>query len=56
MSSVELVVVGAGADLVRRWRDLAHTHRVTLRDFDRFDSALAHAFERAGLNVIRRPT
>lgn len=56
MSTVELVMVGAGEELLRRWRDLAQTHQVTLRDFDRFDSALAHAFQRAGLNVIRRPT
>ncbi len=56
MSTVELVMVGAGEDLLRRWRDVAHTCQVALRDFDRFDSALAHAFQRAGLNVIRRPT
>lgn len=56
MSTVELLVVGAGADLVRRWRDHAHGHQVTLRDFDRVDTALSHAFQRAGLNVIRRTT
>jgi hypothetical protein len=56
MSTVELLVVGAGADLVRRWRDHAHGHQVTLRDFDRVDTALAHAFQRAGLKVIRRTT
>lgn len=56
MSTVEMCVVGAGAELLRRWRDMAQPHQVTLRDFDRFDTALSHAFQRAGLNVIRRTT
>jgi len=56
MSTVEMLVIGGAAELVRRWRDLAHGHQVTLRDFDRFDTALSHAFQRAGLNVIRRTT
>lgn len=54
MSTVELVLVGAGGETLERWRGQARTHNVTLRDFDRFDAALAHAFQRAGLNVIRR--
>jgi hypothetical protein len=56
MATVELLVIGAGAEVVGRWRDLAHTQQVTLREFDRFDTALSHAFQRAGLNVIRRTT
>lgn len=56
MSTVEMLVVGGAVDLVRRWRDLAHGHQVTLRDFERVDTALSHAFQRAGLNVIRRTT
>jgi hypothetical protein len=54
MSTVELCVVGAHADQLRRWRDTGQSHQVAIRDFDRFDTALAHAFQRAGLNVIRR--
>jgi hypothetical protein len=56
MSTVELLVIGASAELLGRWRDLAQTQQATLRDFDRVDTALSHAFQRAGLNVIRRAT
>lgn len=54
MSTVELLLVGAEGETLERWRRVAGTHNVTLRDFDRFDAALSHAFQRAGLNVIRR--
>jgi hypothetical protein len=54
MSTVELLMVGAGPEILARWRDLAGSHNVKLRDFDRFDGALAHAFQNAGFNVIRR--
>ncbi len=56
MSTVELIVVGAPAELAARWRDLALTRGVGLHACERFDAALARALERAGLNVIRRPS
>ncbi len=54
MAPVELVIVGAGSEILARWGDQAQSHGVTVRGFDRFDAALTHAFQRAGLNVIRR--
>lgn len=54
MSTVELILVGASGEPLERWRGMARSQNVTLRDFDRFDAALAHAFARAGLAVIRR--
>jgi hypothetical protein len=56
LSTVELVLVGVGEDLVGRWRDQGVASGVKLRAFDRIDTALTHAFQRAGLNVIRRPS
>lgn len=54
MSTVELVVVGGSGETLERWKTIARNNNVTLRDFERFDSALAHGLQRAGLNVIRR--
>jgi hypothetical protein len=54
MSTVELVLVGAGGETLERWRGVARSQNVTLRDFERFDGALTHAYQRAGLNLIRR--
>lgn len=56
MSTVELVLIGAGGETLERWQGTARSQNVTLRDFERFDAALAHAFQRAGLNVVRRST
>jgi hypothetical protein len=54
LASVDVVVVGLTAEVTPRWRGMAQSQNIALRDFDRFDAALAHAFTRAGLNVIRR--
>lgn len=53
---VELVVVGAPAEVADRWRGEAQAHNVASRWFDRFDDAFAHAASRAGINLVRRGT
>lgn len=54
MSTVELAVVGAPADVADRWQGAARAHKVAVRNFDRFDDAFAHAASRAGINLVRR--
>ncbi len=56
MSTVELVVVGAPAEVADRWRGAGQAHNVASRWFDRFDDAFAHAASRAGINLVRRGT
>jgi hypothetical protein len=54
MGQVELVVVGAAADVAERWRRDADAHRVITSWFERFDDALARAARRAGVSIVRR--
>jgi hypothetical protein len=56
MSTVELVVIGAAADVADRWQGAARAHKVATRNFERFDDAFAHAASRAGINLVRRGT
>ncbi len=54
LAPLDVIVVGLAPEVAGRWRSLAGAQPVSLRDFDRFDSALAHAYARAGLGIIRR--
>lgn len=54
MGQVELVVVGAAAEVAARWRREAEAHKVATSWFERCDDALAHAARRAGISIVRR--
>jgi hypothetical protein len=55
MGAVEIALSGANAHAAEAWVALGRARGVTVTALDRFDAAVAHALERAGCQIVRRP-
>lgn len=55
MGAVVVALSGANAQAADAWVALGRARGVTVTALDRFDAAVAHALERAGCQIVRRP-
>jgi hypothetical protein len=55
MGAVEIALSGANGPVAETWVGMGRKHGVTVTSLERFDAAVAHALERAGCQIVRRP-
>jgi hypothetical protein len=55
MGAVEIALSGANGPVAETWVAMGKKHGVTVTSLERFDAAVAHALERAGCQIVRRP-
>ena len=55
MGAVEIALSGANGPVAETWVAMGKKQGVTVTSLERFDAAVAHALERAGCQIVRRP-